>query len=190
MNDAKKNSTTKNDAKRERSFDFARVITEHNPGMTPEEIQQKIGLKDERDSMSGGVASGRTLRRWLAGEGAQTLNDLQHYAAVAIKNGLLPPLREGCLHRADIFGAETVQLADETFDVQRKQLEDVKKKRGAAIRALKDYAAASAALEDDAGVLILEASSWQGELQFSERTSTDMLTLAERISGHVEHKLF
>lgn len=183
--------STKNELKRARTQAFAEQLIEHNPGTPLDVLQARVGILDEHDKLAGGMSSGRTLYRWRRGEnGASSLEALQHAASLAAEHGLLPPLREGGLRRADLFGVEETLDRDKKYTAQCKRLDDVRKARERAVAALEAYAAALKALEEDAEILTIDASGDAPEEHPREVHHSHVDALAREIERHADVRLW
>lgn len=182
---------TKNELKRARTQSFAEQLIEHNPGTPLDVLQARVGIFDEHDKLAGGMSSGRTLDRWRRSEnGASTLEALQHAAALAHEQGMLPPLREVGLRRADLFGATETMDRDKKYTQQVKRMDDVRKARESAIAALEAYAAALRALEEDTEIVTIDASGDAPEEHPREVTHSHVDALAREIERHAYVRLW
>lgn len=183
--------STKNEVKRARSAEFVRQLIEHNPDKPLDELQTLVGIKDMKDAVSGGLSSGRTLDRWKRGlNGASSLEALQHAASLAKQNGLLPPLRVGCLRHADLFGIEETQDRDKKFTAQCKKIDAARKAREHAVAALKEYAAALKGLEGDQEIVMIDTSESAREEHPCEVHHSQIEAMAKEIEGHADYRLW
>lgn len=183
--------STKNEVKRARSAEFVDQLIEHNPGKRPAELQTLVGIKDIPDALSGGLSSGRTLDRWKRGiNGASSLEALQYAASLAMQHGLLPPLREGVLRRADLFGVEETHDRDKKYKAQCKKIDAAQKARKQAVAALKEYAAALKVLEGDQEIVTIDASESAPEEHAREVHHCQVEAIAKEIERHAEFRIW
>jgi hypothetical protein len=168
---------SKRESNRERATQFALQVKTFS-GLSWAKLEAALGMSAVQYRTT---RPGKTLERWSKGRSELVkMRNVQQRAKVAMDKGLLPPLRDGLLHRPDTFGVLHMKRdADEAWDKEEMRLQAIESLHERTIEQIKELARN---LAGDSTIVAMDSHG-------NEVHARDLLKLADKLRSISLHKI-